>query len=190
MTQLQNQIHDLERYIAFLQAASPNRPSLTDDMSSSEPDSSSSGRDYYTPTKSHDHTTRSHDHTSSKKKHRSSTSSSSRPKKVTFAESSGIVPPPSPISRSQLVGPTLGRTHQPVPDYRLSLTQLDGVDCTIDSKMWEWERLDPLGSGLAGDYVDQGLSETDKVSQTRQAHLFLALSLEACFQLFFFSLQH
>ena len=166
MTQLQNQIHDLERYIAFLQAASPNRPSLTDDnTSSSELDSSSSGRDYYTPPKSHDYTTRSHDHSSSKKKRRSSTSSSnSRPKKVTFAESTGSVPPPSPISRSQLIGPTLGRTHQPVPDYRLSLTQLDGVDCTVDSKMWEWERVDPLGSGLAGDYVDQGLSETDKVS--------------------------
>lgn len=169
VTQLQNQIHDLERYIAFLQAASPNRPSLVDDASSSELDSSSSGYDYHTPAKSHDHTIRSHDHSSSKKKHRSSTSSSStsrRLKRVTFAESSGSVPPPSPISRSQLVGPTLGRMHQPVPDYRLSLTQLDGVDCSIDSKMWEWERVDPLGSGLAGDYVDQGLSETDKVSGT------------------------
>ena len=167
VTQLQNQIHDLERYIAFLQAASPNRPSLVDDTSSSEPDSSSSGYDYHTPAKSHDHTIRSHDHSSSStKKRRSSTSSSGsrRPKKVTFAESSGSVPPPSPISRSQLVGPTLGRTHQPIPDYRLSLTQLDGVDCSIDSKMWEWERVDPLGSGLAGDYVDQGLSETDKVN--------------------------
>ena len=170
MTQLQNQIHDLERYIAFLQAASPNHPSLTDDTSGSEPDSSSSSRDYYTPSKSHDHTARSHDHSSSssKKKRRSSTSNSGRPKKVTFAESdssSGSVPLPSPISRSQLVGPTLGRTHQPIPDYRLSLTQLDGVDCTIDSKIWEWERLDPLGSGLPGDYVDQGLSETDKVNR-------------------------
>ena len=43
------------------------------------------------------------------------------------------------------------------------MTQLDGVDCTIDSKMWEWERVDPLGSTLPGDF-DQGLSETDKVS--------------------------
>ena len=50
-----------------------------------------------------------------------------------------------------------------MPDYRLSLTQLDGVDCTIDSKMWEWERVDPLGSTYPGDF-DQGLSETDKVS--------------------------
>ena len=174
MTQLQNQIHDLERYIAFLQAASPNHP-LTDDASSSELDSSSS-RNYPTPNKSHDYTTRSHDRhaSSSKKKHRSSTSS--RPKKVTFAESdlpSGSVPLPSPISRSRLIGPTLGNRHQPVPDYRLSLTQLDGVDCTIDSKMWEWERLDPLGSGhgLGGDYVDQGLSETDKVSRTRWRYI-------------------
>lgn len=165
MSQLQNQIHDLERYIAFLQAASPNARPLPDDASSSELDSSSP-HDYHTPTMSHDPTTKSHDY-----RHRSSSSSSSakkrRPKRVTFAESdssSGTLPPPSPLSRLQLVGPTLGNRHQPIPDYRLSLTQLDGVDCTIDSKMWEWERVDPLGSSLPRDINgDPGLSETDKV---------------------------
>ena len=168
VSQLQNQIHDLERYIAFLQAANPNHPSLNDDTSSSD---NSSSHDYRTSTKSHDLTARSHDH-HSKKNRRSSTSSNSRPKKVTFAESdfsSGSVPLPSPASRSRLVGPTLKHVHQPVPDYRLSLTQLDGVDCTIDSKMWEWERLDPLGTGFPGDYIgDQGLSETDKVCMFRE----------------------
>ena len=153
VSQLQNQIRDLERYITFLQASSPNPRPLTDDTSSSELDTSSSHDSPYT--KSHDL----HGHTPSSKKRRS--------KKVTFAESqpspSVSLPPPSPASRSRLIGPTLGNRHQPVPDYRLSLTQLDGVDCSVESKMWEWERVDPLGSSLPPDYVDAGLSETDKV---------------------------
>ena len=81
------------------------------------------------------------------------------------------------MSRSQLVGPTIRQGHQPIPDYRLSLTQLDGVDCTIDSKMWEWERLDPLGSDLPGDRGDAGLSETDKVCYVCNLCMFLYVKL-------------
>ena len=41
-----------------------------------------------------------------------------------------------------LVGPVLDRDNQPVPRYSLSLTQLDGVKCSVDTTMAEWEKTD------------------------------------------------
>ena len=64
-----------------------------------------------------------------------------------------IVPLPSPDSRHKLIGPFVEKTRQPVPDYRLSMTQLDGVDCLMDNTMREWEKVDSLGDPLLYDGV-------------------------------------
>ena len=36
----------------------------------------------------------------------------------------------------------------PTPLYRLSMTQLDGVDCMVDSTRCEWEKMDSLGRAV------------------------------------------
>lgn len=133
VTQLQNQIKDLERYITFIQTARPKM--------------------------SHDPHQESHDTNPHHQLPSPLALTNSKPKKVTFADDldgnlePDKVPLPSPLSRTKLVGPLVDKKRQPVPDYRLSMTQLDGVDCLMDNTMKEWEKVDSLGDPLLYDAV-------------------------------------
>ncbi len=123
---LQSQIKDLERYIVFLQAkqSTPTTPDVE-----------------ATPTTtlshewSHDHPTTPH---SVGRTRGQPTISLERPrapgigKRVTFARETwdGVFEEP------------------PTPQYRLSMAQLDGVECVVDSTRCEWEKMDSLGKAL------------------------------------------
>ena len=91
---------------------------------------------------SHDNEPKSHDSTKPP-----------RPKKVTFAETiedddRDLATPPSPLSRKELVGPFMRYGSQPVPRYRLAMTQLDGVECVVDSTRCEWGKQSSLGDPM------------------------------------------
>ncbi len=161
--QLQSQIEDLERYITFLQDAHPSKPTspITPPQGSGLPLPRS--RDIDTGIHVPHH--RSRDSKSSKKKsHDNTTKSRDRRhypqhddmKRVTFAESAhnGEVTPTTPI---EMIGPFLRHGNQAVPEYRLALTQLDGVDCAMDASRSEWVQEGSLGEPLQGSKVGTDL---------------------------------
>ena len=124
---LQSQIKDLERYIVFLQAkqvSTPTTPNLEDPPTTSL--SHDSPRDPTTPE-------------DARRSHGRPTISLAKPsrgagggKRVTFARETWD-----------------GRFEDPpTPQYRLSMAQLDGVDCVVDSTRCEWEKMDSLGKAL------------------------------------------
>ena len=120
MTHLQSQIKDLERYISFLQTKQSSTPQSprSHDLSS---------REATPPVVSAPHSYRPHP------KALSLSGAGSKPKKhVTFAreEWDGLCDEP------------------PTPQYRLSMAQLDGVECTVDSTKYEWEKMDSFGREL------------------------------------------
>lgn len=124
LTQLQTQVQDLERYIDFLRADPANHVQLHRSPLAPPP--------ALTPA-SHPHTGHTH--------HPHDGTAPAKSKRVTFAPDckpgQAEVPPPSPDSRSKLVG--MGSSPPPVPSYHLSLTQLDGVRCSVDATMFETE---------------------------------------------------
>lgn len=128
VSHLQGQIKDLERYIGFLQAkqvSTPDSECLT------------------TPHDSTSHNSVSHDSMLG------SCDSIKSPLK--------LHPKPSLSLKGQL-SKQAGVMEQweglqndpPTPQYRLSMTQLDGVECAIDARRCEWEKMDSLGRSLGG----------------------------------------
>ncbi len=175
VSQLQSQIEDLERYISFLQDAHPVKP-----HPSKPPPSTKQGSGLPLP-RSHDIDTgihvphhRSRDSKSSKKRSHdthsksqdNATSSDSGIKshypqredikRVAFAESArnNETTPTAPID---VIGPFLRHGNQAVPDYRLTLTQLDGADCSVDASRSEWGQEGSLGEPLQGSKVSTDL---------------------------------
>ena len=102
---------------------------------------------------SHDSVTESHDNEPKSHDNTKPVVIQPRPKKVTFAETiedddRDLATPPSPLSRKELVGPFMRHGSQPVPRYRLAMTQLDGVECVVDSTRCEWGKQSSLGDPL------------------------------------------
>ena len=138
MGHLQSQIKDLERYIVFLQAkqvSTPTTPMTPDAEAPSLP----LPFPQHLRTLSHD---TSHDPPTpidADGTYKSPSISLEKPdsigragKRVTFARETweGAFEDP------------------PMPQYRLSMTQLDGVACVVDSTHCEWEKMDSLGRAL------------------------------------------
>ena len=134
MSHLQGQIKDLERYITFLQTKqvsspdSEHRHSLSHDHTSHDPTSHdlTSPHVLTSPVLVSPHLTHRPHGISLDRQHSTS-------KHVTFAKEKWESPYDNP----------------PVPQYRLSMTQLDeGVACAVDAKRCEWEKMDSLGNSL------------------------------------------
>ena len=147
MGQLQVQIQDMERYISFLQAGQPLRhPAPAATIRSHDPDSESHDDE--------DDDTDSSPDTDRGTRIKRNSSLPNLKKRVSFAEDHHsryydlATAPPSLASRGRLVGPVMERERQPVPNYRLSLTQLDGVHCSVDTSRMEWEKADSLKDPL------------------------------------------
>ena len=164
MEQLQNQIADLERYISFLQDAHPNRrpPQPVQNSGLPLPRSHDTDTKIHVPhykshdskirkrsksTGSHDHVTKSHD--KSQDKPLDPVSHEDKPKKAEPADEET----PTPTTPKDVIGPFLRHGDRPVPEYRLALTQLDGVDCVVDSSRFEWGKESSLGEPLQGSKV-------------------------------------
>ena len=127
VSHLQSQIKDLERYIVFLQAKHTSMPTTPDVEATPTPRLSLDSSHVATPS------------TLDSKRPSWPTISLDKPahvgrggKHVRFAWESREGPFDDP----------------PPPLYRLSMAQLDGVDCVIDSTRCEWEKMDQLGRAL------------------------------------------
>lgn len=157
VSHLQSQIKDLERYIVFLQAKHTSTPTTPDVEAPPTPRFS---RDL-----SHDSTP--------------STPDSKRPSQPTIS-----LDKPAHMGR--------GKKHvrfareswegafedPPAPLYRLSMAQLDGVDCVIDSTRCEWEKMDQLG---------RALPKAPRVSPLSASFALLSISLPLPFPHFLLS---
>ena len=123
VSHLQSQIKDLERYIIFLQA----KQTTTPDMEAPP-----------TPQLSQDSS-----HVSTP----STPNISNRPSWPTIS-----LEKPAHVGRGgkhvRFAQESWEVEDPPAPQYRLSMTQLDGVDCVIDSTRCEWEKMDQLGRAL------------------------------------------
>ncbi len=156
MSQLQSQIEDLERYITFLQDAHPNkRPPPPSSRSSGLPLPRSRSHPHRSrgneKKRSHDPRDESRDSSGSVKTHYPQHEDV---KQVTFAESAHnneVTSPPA--TPSDVIGPFLRHGDQAVPDYHLTLTQLDRAECCVDTARSEWNREGSLGTPLEGSKV-------------------------------------
>ena len=128
MDHLQSQIKDLERYIVFLQAKQTSTPTTPDVEAPPIPLSHGMSHDPTTPDSNDAERSLNRSTITLKQPSLSNRSS----KRVTFAQETweGAFEDP------------------PTPKYRLSMTQLDGVDCVVDATRCEWEKMDSLGRSL------------------------------------------
>ena len=129
MSHLQSQIKDLERYIAFLQVKQPSSPL---DYSRQEHVALPLFSPSATPSSA---TPRVLPDDAAKPLLSPEKDTKQKTKHVTFADDEKNFP-----FGDEFAGP--------VPQYRLSMAQLDGVDCTVDSTRCEWEKMDSLGSAF------------------------------------------